>query len=270
MTSLDKTVKNIKSLKIQGAESIAEAGLEAWKEAEDKKKATESLLNARPTEPMLKNVLFLANQGVSISKIKRKLKRDKQEIFKIGSKLIDDGSVVFVHCHSSTVVGILKQAYEEGKRFEVHNTETRPFYQGRITSRELVEEGISVTHYTDSSAMVAMRKADLFLFGSDAITKKGSYNKIGTEMFAEVAAEYFNIPVYSCTHSWKVADEVKVETLSRKDIWPEAPKGVRIHNPAFELAESQFIQGIVSELGVLSVDNFLTKAKKSLGERKWD
>lgn len=268
MDLLKQTVQDIKELKIQGAEGVAEAGLKAWDSVKNKKKATKLLLSARPTEPMLKNVLFLANNGISIRKIESKLKKDKENIYKLGSKLIKNNSTVFVHCHSSIVIGILKKAKDEGKNFEVHNSETRPLYQGRITSRELSNYGIKVIHYTDSSAMIGMKKADLFLFGSDAITKKGSYNKIGTNMFAEIAATYFKIPVYSCTHSWKVADKVKVEQLSRKDIWPSAPNKVEIHNPAFELAETKFLSGIVSELGVLPVKEFVKKAKEELKKVK--
>ncbi|UCD03675.1 MAG: hypothetical protein JSW73_03990 [Candidatus Woesearchaeota archaeon] len=268
MDLLKKTVEDIKSLRVHGAESIAEYGLKAWEKSKDKDRATKLLINSRPTEPMLHIVLFLANSGVSPKKIMSKLQEDKKRIYKIGAKLIKNKSIVFIHCHSSTVNGILKEAKKQGKKFEVHNTETRPFYQGRITSRELAQEGIRVVHYTDSSAMVAMKKADLFLFGADAVTSRGPYNKIGTEMFAEVARKYFKIPVYCCTHSWKVTDRVRVEQLSRRDIWSEAPKKVEIHTPAFELAEAKFVTGIISELGILPVKEFVKKAREELRKMK--
>lgn len=268
MDLLKKAVEDIKSLKVQGAESIAEYGLKAWDKAKDKERATKLLISSRPTEPMLHIVLFLANNGIPVKRIRSKLRSDKKKIYKIGAKLIKNKSIIFVHCHSSTVTGILKEAKKQGKKFEVHNTETRPFYQGRITSTELANEGIKVIHYTDSSAMVAMKKADLFLFGADAITSRGPYNKIGTGMFAEVASRYFKIPVYSCTHSWKVANRVKVEQLSRRDIWAESPKKVEIHTPAFELVEARFIDGIISELGILPVREFVKKARDELEKIK--
>lgn len=268
MSLLSSTIKDIKSLKIQGAESIAEKGLLAWESAKNKESATKQLLASRPTEPMLKNVLFLANNGISVKKIEKKLIKDKQKIYKLGSKLIRNKSTVFVHCHSSIVAGILKEAKNNGKNFKVNNTETRPFYQGRITSRELSDYGIQVEHYTDSSAMLAMQKADLFLFGSDAIIIKGSYNKIGSNMFSEIARRCFNIPIYSCTHSWKITDKVTVEHLSRKDIWPEAPKNVKINNPAFELVDSKNITGVVSEIGIFSIKEFVKKASEELRRMK--
>jgi len=76
MDLLNQTIADIQSLKIQGAQGVAEAGLKAWKAAKDKKNAAKLLLNARPTEPMLKNILVLLNKGVSTGKILKKLKED--------------------------------------------------------------------------------------------------------------------------------------------------------------------------------------------------
>ena len=262
MATLAQVIRDIKSLKIQGAQAIAEAALHAWAKAKDKKKAAQMLIAARPTEPMLQNVLRLANSGkLSYNAILKKL-AEKEKIYKIGAKLIRNRMVVFTHCHSSTVVGILKEAKRQGKKFEVRNTETRPLFQGRITARELAKAGIKVCHYIDSAAMQAMRDADIFLFGADAITKEGVYNKIGTEMFAEVASTYFKIPVYSCTHSWKFSKRpIRVEQRPRSEIWKGAPNKIKIYNPAFELAEKRFITGIVSELGILTFDKFLRRVK---------
>jgi translation initiation factor 2B subunit (eIF-2B alpha/beta/delta family) len=62
MGVVDKTVKEIKELKIQGAENVARAAIVVWSEAKDKKKASEKLSKARQTEPMLRNILkYLEN-----------------------------------------------------------------------------------------------------------------------------------------------------------------------------------------------------------------
>jgi len=263
MATLKQTVRDIKTLKIQGSQTTAEAALLAWAKAKDKQKATKMLMATRPTEPMLFNALAAANAGHNPHKLINHFKLDKKHIAKIGAKLIHDGMAVFTHCHSSTVVEILKEAKKQGKRFEVHNTETRPLYQGRITAKELANAGINVKHYVDSAAMVAMKKADIFLFGADAIVNDGVYNKIGTEMFAEVASTYFKIPVYSCTHSWKFSQKpIVVEQRPASEIWKGVPKGIEVYNPAFELAEKKFITGIVSQLGIFSFKQFLRQVKR--------
>ncbi len=257
MATLRQTVSKIKNLKIQGSQRIAEAGLLAWRSAKDKKKATKLLMNARPTEPMLFKALKIANSGVSAEKILKKLGKDKKEIYKIGANLIKNNMKIFTHCHSSTVIGILKAAKRQGKKIEVYNTETRPLFQGRITAKELARLKIPITHFVDSAAMLAMKKADIFLIGADWISNKGIVNKIGTGLFADIA----NVPIYCCSHSWKFSNkDIEIEERHRNEVWKTSKK-IKIRNPAFELAERKFIRGIISELGILNYNDFVRRAK---------
>jgi len=263
MATLREVVRDIKNVKIQGATAIAIAALKAWMQAKDKVRATKLLISARPTEPLLFHAIAAANAGQDPQELIERLIADKKRIVKYGAELIKNNMVVFTHCHSSTVVDILKEAKKEGKNFEVRNTETRPLFQGRITSKELAKAGIKVKHYVDSAAMEAMRGAHIFLFGADAITKEGVYNKIGTRMFAEIAVTYFKIPTYSCAHSWKFSKEkIIVEERPKSEVWRNAPKGIEIYNPAFELVERKFIKGVVSQLGIFSFNKFLKEVIK--------
>ena len=95
MATLGQVIRDIKNLKIQGASHIAEAGLKAWDKAKNKKAAARALSKARPTEPMLFNVLKLANQGIPVKELLNKLKEDRITIAKHGAKLIRKGTIVF-------------------------------------------------------------------------------------------------------------------------------------------------------------------------------
>ena len=267
-SSLAKVVKDIKTLKIQGSQEAAEAALRAYARAKDKESAAKLLMSARPTEPMLFNVLRAAQSGADPFELIKKFREDRKKIAEFGAKLIPQNSRIFTHCHSSTVVDVLKQAKKQGKSFEVHNTETRPKFQGRITATELAKAGIKVCHFTDSAVMVAMAGADLALFGADWISEKGVANKIGTAGFAEIAHLYYKIPVWICSHSWKFSEaQIEIEQRDPKEIWPNAPKGVHIHNPAFDIADAKFITGVVSELGILEWKTFIKKMKNK--ENGW-
>jgi len=100
------------------------------------------------------------------------------------------------------------------------------------------------------------------LLGCDAITPTKIINKIGSELFCEVAASY-KIPVYICTNSWKFDPKTlfdydeEIETRSPKEVWEQPPKGVTIDNHAFENINPGLVKGIISELGVLSFKRFL-------------
>jgi len=228
-------------------------------------------LNLRPTEPCLRNsVKFVLKDFEKNYKIAIKhLKTVRRKIAEIGSRLIRDGIVVFTHCHSSTVIEILKMAFKQGKKFEVYNTETRPLYQGRKTARELAKIGIPVKHFVDSAGRIAIKKSDLVLFGADSITSVGKIiNKIGTEMFAEIANKY-DKPVYFCTDSWKfnpktiIGFEEKIEERSPKEVWKNPPKGVEILNYAFESVKPELATGIISELGIFKPAVFVGEVKKN-------
>jgi len=258
--------KDIKSIKIQGAKNIALAGFKAY-ELFPNKQTKKKIISLRPTEPFLINVLSKADK-ISYNKLKAKLKQNQDIINKNVFKLIKKNSVIFTHCHSSTVVNALIYAKKHGKKFEVYNTEARPLYQGRITASELKKAHIKVTMFVDSAAATAIEKenrkdkihADLVLFGTDAILKKGVINKIGSGMFAEIA--YANkVPVYILADSLKYISKIQLEQRDFKEVW-ETTKKIKIKNPAFELIPRKYIKAIISELGTLNYNQFLKKVRK--------
>ncbi|MBR9675822.1 hypothetical protein GOV05_02330 [Candidatus Woesearchaeota archaeon] len=288
----EKIIRDIQELRVQGAENVAKAAIKALRDVYLKKlSATENdlllsvvsakkrLENTRPTEPALRNTLKFLLYQVNEHNIKNKLKQNIElatkhfsfsdsKIAKIGANKIQNGSVVFTHCHSNTVMRILKAAKNQGKKFEVYNTETRPNYQGRITAKELVDAGIKVTYFVDAAAKNAIKKADLVLFGADAITTEGNVvNKIGSGLFAEFADKY-DVPVYAATNSWKFDpksvfgfDEV-LEERNKNEVWKDAPKGLKIKNVVFELVESVHVQGVISEVGIYKPESFVMELER--------
>lgn len=295
---LKKTVKDIKDLKIQGAENIAISSVEAIRRIGLRSKFNDvsdylnelhsariSLQSTRPTEPCLRNSLKFVFQGINLktySEIKDKLIHNvnlvvkhfsdsKQKIAEIGAKKISNGMIVYTHCHSSTVMDILKLAKKKGKKFVVHNTETRPKFQGRITARELSSYGIKVKHFVDSAAKLAIKESDIMFFGADAITSEGEViNKIGSELFS-LAAERYSVPVYSCTDSWKFDPESvfgyneDIEIRKSSEIWDKAPKNVTVSNYAFEKIDPDLVTGIISELGVYSPEIIVEELRRNYG-----
>lgn len=297
--SIIQTFEDIRSLKIQGAQAIAIAGLQAIFDLVHSFKgenprllrlaldeACDFLLSARVTEPFMANSFYFVifnSKGKSFYDYKKSilnnirlasnnLKEGQEAVAEIGSHKILKSMVVYTHCHSSSVVKILLKAKKLGVPFEVHNTETRPLYQGRKTAKELSEAGIPVIHYVDSGARVALRKADIVLLGCDAIESDGSViNKIGSALFAEMAYHY-DIPVYICSHSWKFKSssvkgfDIILENRELDEVWSDAPKGVSIRNPAFEKIPATFISGIISELGIFPPQVFFEEIEKKYGK----
>ena len=262
--------RKIKKVEIQGAENVAKAAVKALMIRSDPP-SVKKLISLRPTEPCMRNAINFAKSDPKrlVPVVMKHFEDGDKSIPEYGSKKIDDGMTVFLNCHSSNVMGILKEAKRQGKKFEVYCTETRPLLQGRKTAKELASMRIPVTMFVDSGARIALKDSELYLFGADAITSEGKVvNKIGTEMFAEIANKY-DTDCYCCTDSWKYdavtvfGNKEPIEIRDPKEVWPNAPRGVKIMNLAFERVNPDLITAIISELGVFPPGVFIQEVRKA-------
>ncbi len=262
---LSDTVRKIKELKIQGAENIAIAAIKAMDEARDKNKAMQLLVAARPTEPMLRNSLkYLLEKGDADLLI-NEINANAAKISKFGASLIKGNSIVYTHCHSGTVVKIIAEA-AKSKKVSVHNTETRPKLQGRITAKALAKLGIHVDFYVDSAAFLALVNADIMLIGADAITSTGIINKIGSKLIANAAKE-LHVPVYSAADALKIDFNAMksgepIEQRSKREVWNTNDRNITVHNPAFEEVPYAYLSGIITQFGITDFKTLYAKAKK--------
>ena len=291
--SIEQTYKDIKSLKIQGASNISDSAIKEIKIlvknstakkphllTEEIESSIERLKSARPTEPETENYLNYINyfskrvvtQKISelkkeiikeINNIEEQKEKSTLLIIKNAQKLIKGNQKIFTHCHSTTVMEILKFAHRS-KNIRVNNTETRPLFQGRITAKELSEAKIPVEHYTDTAARIAIKGSDIILIGADSIIHNKVYNKIGSEMIS-IIAKNEKVPVYICASLMKFTNHrEEVENRHPNEVWKDAPKGIHINNPAFEKINFKYIKGIICEKGILKPKQFVKEARKML------
>jgi len=257
----EKILYDIKKIKIQGARNIAKAALYAYS-IYPEKGAKQKLISARPTEPMLFNVME-KTEYQSYKKILWHFDEAQEKINGFVFGMIKNGDIIFTHCHSTNVINALIYAKKRGKKFEVYNTETRPLFQGRMTAKELKKAGIKVTMFIDSALDVALsektggKKANKIFLGSDALLNAGIVNKIGSGLIAKIAM-LEKIPVFIIADSWKYTkNHVPIEQRGLNEVWERAPKNIKIKNPTFEFVPKKYIRRIVSELGVLTYEKFL-------------
>ena len=289
LVNIQKVADDIKSIKIQWATPLAKAALEVMiNEIKTKKFKTikelelfvkagaKLLIQARSTEPMLFNgmkcwLVVLQNDIQEVKKLQTMiLKSLKMYLLdiqweeklrpKIGAKIIKSGYHIMTHCHSSSVVKVITTARDQGKKIQVYNTETRPLYQGRKTSVDLIKAGVPDTMITDDSAPFFTDNLyesdvniDVVIIGSDCIKLNGDvYNKIGSFAIA-MSARHSGIPVYIVGSLTKVDTEwkVKIETRPGKEVRPDAPKWLEIINYAFDMIPAKFITWIITEYGII-------------------
>jgi ribose 1,5-bisphosphate isomerase len=245
------------------------------------------LLSAtRPTEPMMRNSLMYVFSEVKASgpktpdDIRELMEKEKDEyleglrksigaISEYGAREMPKGGTVLVHCHSHTVVGILKRAHEMGKGISVICTETRPKYQGRITAKELAGAGVPTTMVVDSAVKKFIGDADRVLVGADSLDSVGNLiNKIGTSTIALVAFEK-DVPFYSAAEMYKFdpmtlwGTITKIEERDASEVADPAEfPGVAIRNPAFDVTLAKYITAYITERGVLPPQSLLGMALK--------
>jgi ribose 1,5-bisphosphate isomerase len=294
-------IRDIKSLKIQGARNVAKAAIKALiietKDARPKtqnafcvhiSKTGAQLAKSRPTEPMMRNLIeeakhFLkANKEKNIADLKRefiahektilkRIKEDKERLSEYGAKLIPNNSLILTHCHSSTATGILIRAKKMKKKFSVIACETRPRYQGRKTALELAKAGIDTTLVVDGAANMFMKKADLVLVGADSISARGDLiNKVGTSTIAHIAKSH-DTSFYSAAELLKFSpftiygQREKIEERDPKEVWETPPKKVKIRNPSFDVTASSYLSGFITEVGVIPPQSVFRLATDKLG-----
>ncbi|MCO5142195.1 MAG: S-methyl-5-thioribose-1-phosphate isomerase [Oligoflexia bacterium] len=235
----------------------------------------QKLRSSRPTAVNLMNALDRVllrwkQQGVD------GLVKEAEEIYKEdvrlclqmaerGNKLINDNDGILTHCNTGglatvgigTALGVIRHAWESGKKIHVYVDETRPLLQGaRLTSWELKKLGIPYTLICDNMAAVLMRekKIQKIFVGADRVAVNGdSANKIGTYGLS-VNAKHHNIPFYIVAPSTTYdpnclsGDKICIEERSADEVRAgKSPTDAKVWNPAFDVTPKQLITKIIFE-----------------------
>ncbi len=189
-----------------------------------------------------------------------------------GSRLIANGDTVLTHCNAGalatvdygTALGVIRAAWDQGKKISVIATETRPKLQGaRLTAYELKTMGIPFVLVTDNMVGYLMSKGlvNRVITGADRIVKDAVINKIGTYSIAVLAHEH-HIPFYAAaplstfdlSHATKdvTIEERSSEEITRIGSKIIAPEGTKTLNPAFDITPMKYVTAVICEKGVFT------------------
>ncbi len=307
----------IKTMVIRGAPAIGVAGAFGMalaargSAAKDLKRFIEEmedvadlLISQRPTAVNLAWAVrriqnfYRSHPDVSLPILQKKILEEAQKIFaedvemcrqmgRHGAALIEDGKSYLTHCNAGalatagrgTALSVFYEAAEQGKKFQVYSSETRPFLQGaRLTCWELKKCGIDVTLVTDNMVahLMKLKKVHGVVTGSDRIAANGDVaNKIGTYGVA-ILAKHHGLPFYVVAPSSTVdlatpsGKEIPIEERPEDEVTSfngkaSAPEGIRVFNPAFDVTPNELVTAIVTEKGIVKPP-FADKLKSSDGK----
>jgi len=227
--------------------------------------------------------IFEQNKSLALPQLKQRIVKEAMDIetedIEVnkqigfwGKSLLQDSDSILTHCNTGalatagfgTALGIVKAAFQEGKRIHVYADETRPLLQGaRLTCWELDKEKIPVTLITDNMAGHLMRKGVISkaIVGADRIAGNGdTANKIGTYTVAVLAKEH-GIPFYIAAPTQTIdltlsnGDEIPIEERSAREVREfdghcVTLPHVDVENPAFDVTPAAYISAIITEKGI--------------------
>lgn len=191
----------------------------------------------------------------------------------LGARDVPPDATILTHCNAGslatggygTALGVIRAAWEQGKKIRVLADETRPYLQGaRLTAWELHQDGIPVEVITDSMAAHYFQKGEIqfVVVGSDRIAANGDVaNKIGTYGVA-VLAHFHSVP-FTVAAPWSTIDlstptgtSIPIENRSRDEValmgtTTLVAEGIGCRHPAFDVTPAHLVTAIYTERGVL-------------------
>ncbi|HBD09455.1 MAG TPA: S-methyl-5-thioribose-1-phosphate isomerase [Syntrophobacteraceae bacterium] len=303
-TDARQVIKAIRTMAIRGAPAIGIAGamalaLEARRiQAADPQtfrrkflRVCRLLKQARPTAVNLAWAVdrmyaaVSADQDADVFALQRRVRQEadalaredlqvNETLARIGGEIVPKGARMLTYCNTGTLatgghgtaLGVIRTAFAADRSLRVFACETRPVLQGaRLTSFELMAEGIPVTLITDNAAgaLMARNGVDLVLVGADRIAANGdTANKIGTynlslAAYAMCVRFYVVGPTSTIDMAIPDGDHIPVEERGADEVThiegtAVAPTGAQVFNPAFDVTPSRYITGIITEKGIIS------------------
>lgn len=304
-----KIANGIKDMRIRGAGRIARAAARAMMISAESYQGggiddfvrymwdiATFILATRPTAVSLPNaVAFVMNpledvatKSRSIGEVKETVVRKAREfieysknsirmIGEIGARRIRDGDVVLTHCNSSAAIEVIMEAYRQGKRVTVYATETRPKFQGYLTTSKLRREGVGVVLVPDSAVRLIMDEVDKVVVGADTVAANGAVvNKVGTSQIA-LAAYEARVRLFVAAESYKfspatvLGDEVVIEERAPVEVLdPDTLSRLRycrVRNPAFDVTPAEHIDAVITEKGFIPPQAAILILKEIFGSQ---
>lgn len=274
INSVDELILAIKRMIVRGAPAIGVAAAYGMAISKDPIKDAELLKKSRPTAVDLFHAVdFMLENGANLENAKKWDMINDEKCKKVsenGASLIEDGFVILTHCNTGfaasnsygTAIGAIRMAHEKGKKIFVYATETRPRFQGVLTSYELLKFGIPHKIICDSAVGSIIDRIDCVMVGADRIAQNGdTANKIGTYQLSLLAKEhgkkfYVLAPTNTIDYRVKNGKEIPIEERDKNEILNIMEKRIypietEVFNPSFDVTPAKNITAYITENGII-------------------
>lgn len=189
-----------------------------------------------------------------------------KKISSYGANLLMNCKTVMPFDYSSSMLAVLKEVAERGKKLNLIIPESRDLDGGRPIVHEATECGHTVKFVIDFAFHNYMRYLDAVIIGAETIFSNGDcWNTVGSYPIA-LLADYFHVPLYIPTELIKidgrsfmgVIKTMKVDNYSTILNYPDDfkyPNLINVEAPALDNVPAKLISAYITEKGVMPAEN---------------
>lgn len=193
-------------------------------------------------------------------------------ICKHAESKITDGDVILTYAKNDLIQMLLSNINnatdeENKKNFRVILVDSRPLLEGKEMMKKLTNAGIECTYILLNSLSYVMKEVTKVFLGASALMSNGSIlSRVGTASVALMASSH-NVPVLVCCETYKISNRVQLESITGNELGdPDGfnslsknankdrnagRESLRLLNLLYDLTPSEFVSGIVTEMGIL-------------------
>ncbi len=171
-----------------------------------------SLIKKNPHNIVLHNSIDFFLSGLTRHNLKKDALKNRQKTIKqlefikkqtakIGSKKIKPGSTVFIHSLNTQLLDILSYSADYK---DIKITCLKGTFSYLKNKYKQLKKKAKIIEYNHDFLEEAIKKANICLIGGEAITNNGNALAWSKSNLVCDNANSLNIPVYVCSHSWKL------------------------------------------------------------------
>ncbi len=176
---------------------------------------------------------------------------------RMAAELFEDGDTILTHCNTSGELLLTARfCRTQTKGLSFFATETRPYFQGRLTAWELSADGFDVTLIPDNrvASLLYAGRCCKVITGADRVALNGDIvNKTGTRQLA-MLAHRFGIPFYAFVQepgTTATGEDVPIEYRDRMEVVrfrgeDVYPVGTDAFYPAFDMTPHRYITALIT------------------------
>eukprot|EP00051_Salpingoeca_urceolata_P024336 m.426721 g.426721 ORF g.426721 m.426721 type:complete len:675 (+) comp20222_c11_seq13:112-2136(+) len=191
-------------------------------------------------------------------------------ISELAREKIHDGDVILVFMGSQLLYNILRDAHDEGIKFQVYVVDARPALSGRSLVEKLAAKGIRCSYVMITGLSYIINQVSKVFLSAHALLANGYVmGRVGASMVA-LMAKTANVPVLVCCETYKFCERVQTDSFVFNELgdpddlagprlghpnttlkdWEENPS-LKLLNLCYDVTPAEFVDGVITELGMI-------------------